>query len=108
MKITTEEALKALHHTDKEFIGLFSHGTLEVEIYKPDKIDNQHPHDKDELYVIISGSGNFYCDGETVPFKPGDFLFVPAHIEHRFIDFTSDFSTWVFFYGQKGGEKNKS
>jgi uncharacterized RmlC-like cupin family protein len=39
-----------------------------------------------------------------VHFGPGDFLFVPAGIEHRFVNFTDDFSTWVIFYGPKGGE----
>jgi mannose-6-phosphate isomerase-like protein (cupin superfamily) len=42
---------------------------------------------------------------KKVNFKAGDFLFVPAGIEHRFTNFTADFSTWVFFYGPKGGEK---
>jgi mannose-6-phosphate isomerase-like protein (cupin superfamily) len=105
-KISATEALHKLQLLDKEFITLFMHGTLEVEIYKPDKSDKQKPHDKDEVYVIISGSGDFYCDGETVSFKPGDFLFVAAHADHRFLNFTGDFSTWVFFYGENGGESD--
>ena len=75
-----------------------------VEFYKPDKIDNQKPHEKDEIYVIASGTGIFINDGRRLDFKPGDFLFVPAGIEHKFEDFTADFSTWVFFYGPNGGE----
>ncbi|HYG39572.1 MAG TPA: cupin domain-containing protein [Cytophagales bacterium] len=58
-----------------------------------------------ELRLIISGSGLFYCNGERVNFKYGDFLFVPAGIEHRFENFSEDFSTWVFFYGPVGGEE---
>ena len=38
-------------------------------------------------------------------FRQGDFLFVPAGIEHRFESFTNDFATWVIFYGPVGGEK---
>ena len=26
-------------------------------------------------------------------------LYVGAHEEHRFVDFTPDFATWVIFYG---------
>ena len=33
-------------------------------------------------------------------------IFVPAGIEHRFENFTDDFSTWVIFYGPAGGEKD--
>lgn len=104
VKISTAEALEKLNNHDKEFITLFSHGSLEAEIYKPDKIDKQHPHTRDELYIIISGTGEFYCDTKTTSFQPGDFFFVAAGIEHRFLNFTNDFSTWVFFYGPAGGE----
>jgi mannose-6-phosphate isomerase-like protein (cupin superfamily) len=102
--ISPQSAIDKLSQSSQEFITLFAHGTLEVEIYKPVGTDKQTPHQKDELYVIISGNGKFYCNGKTVDFNTGDTLFVPAGIEHRFIDFSIDFSTWVFFYGAKGGE----
>lgn len=35
---------------------------------------------------------------------PGDLLFVPAGVVHRFEEFTDDFATWVMFYGPEGGE----
>jgi len=105
IKISASEALQKLKESGKEFTSLFKHGTLEVEVYRPDKTDNQQPHEKDEVYVIISGEGNFYCEGRSFSFKSGDFLFVPAHAEHRFISFTEDLLTWVIFYGADGGEK---
>ena len=37
--------------------------------------------------------------GVRQPFIPGEVLFVPAGVEHRFEDFTEDFATWVFFFG---------
>jgi mannose-6-phosphate isomerase-like protein (cupin superfamily) len=39
-----------------------------------------------------------------VAFGPGDVLFVPAHQEHRFEQFTEDLALWVLFYGPQGGE----
>lgn len=108
MKIDSNEALGELKRSDKLFLELFTHGTLSVEVYRPDKVDLQNPHDRDEIYVVISGSGTFFCDGERTPFKAGDFLFVPAFVEHRFENFTDDFSTWVFFYGPIGGEAKKA
>ena len=83
---------------------LFEHGSLEIEIYAPRGIDEQTPHSRDEVYVVISGTGTFVNGNERLPFKPGDLLFVPAGVEHRFVDFTEDFSTWVMFYGPEGGE----
>jgi len=103
-KISTAEALAKLGEAQKPFIKLFAHGSLEVEVYQPDKVDLQEPHDRDEIYVVIAGTGTFYLEGERVDFKAGDFLFVPAGKVHRFEDFSEDFSTWVFFYGPVGGE----
>lgn len=83
---------------------LFEHGTLEVEIYAPRGHDPQQPHERDEVYVILSGTGFFLNGDERHAFKPGDLLFVPAGVVHRFEDFTDDFATWVIFYGPEGGE----
>lgn len=44
----------------------------------------QTPHDRDEIYVIISGKGRFLNNDTEVNFKAEDFLFVPAGIEHSF------------------------
>jgi len=104
MNITANEAHKKLQLHSQEFLTLFKYGTLSVEIYQPDKVDKQQPHEQDEIYVVISGSGTFYNDGKRVPFAPSDLLFVKAGKEHWFEDFTKDFSTWVIFYGPKGGE----
>ncbi len=104
-ELTTEKALRTLANSEKPFLSLFEHGSLVVEIYKPDKIDHQTPHTRDEVYVIVSGTG-WFVNGETRhPFEPGQLLFVPAGVVHRFEDFTDDFSTWVLFYGPEGGEK---
>lgn len=104
MKLDPKNALDKLRAKSSPFLTLFEHGTLSIEIYQPDKIDKQQPHEQDEVYVIVSGSGTFYNDGQSVSFSPGDLLFVKAGKEHRFENFTEDFSTWVIFYGPKGGE----
>ncbi len=103
-KFTIRDSLQKLSGHSEKFITLFHHGTLEVEIYKPEKVDPQKPHNRDEVYVIAAGSGEFLCAGEKQSFAAGDVLFVPARVEHRFVNFTDDFSTWVLFYGPEGGE----
>lgn len=105
MKINPAEALKKLTTIDAIFLKVFQHGTLAVEVYKPSTIDLQKPHDRDEFYVIISGQGELFNQGKRSNFKAGDLFFVKAGNEHRFENFTDDFSTWVLFYGPKGGEK---
>lgn len=104
MRISTEEGLQKLQTSGKLFLELFQHGTLSVEIYKPERIDLQQPHDRDEVYIVISGHGDFIFGNNRTSFGPGDFLFVPAGVVHRFENFNDDFSTWVIFYGPIGGE----
>jgi mannose-6-phosphate isomerase-like protein (cupin superfamily) len=104
-RLTPEIALARLRNSvGAEFVTLFQRGTLDVEIYKPVGVDRQSAHTRDEVYVVISGSGFFVNDGERRPFSPGEFLFVPAGAIHRFEEFSDDFATWVFFYGPEGGE----
>lgn len=104
--MTPEKALYQLQATGREFTTLFRHGSLEVEIYKPVGVDKQKPHSRDEIYVVISGNGLFVKGDSREPFGPGEFLFAPAGVPHRFENFTEDFATWVFFYGPEGGEGN--
>lgn len=86
------------------FVELLAHGTMLVEVFAPVGTDDQQPHEQDELYVVISGSGHFVRGDERSAFGPHDVLFVPAGMEHRFVDFTDDFATWVIFWGPTGGE----
>ncbi|MBI4693868.1 MAG: cupin domain-containing protein [Gammaproteobacteria bacterium] len=77
----------------------FLDADLELRHYAPRGVDPQTPHDRDELYIVISGSGTFVRGAARVPFGPGDVLFAAAHETHRFEDFGDDFATWVVFYG---------
>lgn len=93
--------------TDPEVMRVhmaLSHGTMKLELYAPVDVDQQGPHKRDELYVIVSGRGDFIKNGERRPFAPHDVIFVEAGAEHRFVDFTADFATWVIFWGAVGGE----
>ena len=89
----------------QRFVEAFSRGSLVVELYAPVGKDPQATHDRDEVYFVISGSGEFVVADKRQPFAPGTALFVAAGIAHRFENFSADFTTWVVFYGPKGGEK---
>ena len=107
-RLTVNEAVARLPGPAGErYVELFRHGTLSVELYAPRARDPQSPHTRDEVYVVVRGSGRFR-NGDTVhPFGPGDLLFVPAGVVHRFEDFTGDLAVWVIFYGPEGGEATR-
>lgn len=104
MKLNIQEALKHLQDEQVLFATLFSHGSLEVEMYKPQRVDMQKPHLRDEVYVVARGTSRFTAGDREYDVVAGDVLFVPAGMEHRFREFSDDFATWVFFYGPEGGE----
>ena len=83
---------------------VLEHGTLEVRHYAPRGSDPQTPHTRDEVYVVINGTGWFVNGESRRRFQPHDMLFVPAGAVHHFEDFSDDFATWVVFYGPEGGE----
>lgn len=103
-QLTPAAALAALARVPAPFVRVFGHGSLEVEIYRPPGSDAQRPHERDEVYVVIAGRGTFVNGDVRHPFEPGQVLFVPAGVVHRFEDYSADFATWVFFYGPRGGE----
>ncbi len=104
-RLRAEEALQKLPGPlGERFASVFSHGTLAVEFYAPRGTDPQSPHTRDEIYVVVEGTGWFRCGSEHTPFGPGDVLFVPAGTVHRFENFSENLALWVFFYGPEGGE----
>jgi len=59
---------------------------LEVGVYvlvAPEP-DRQQPHEYDELYVVLEGTGVLEVKGEQVAVREGSAVFVEAHAEHRF------------------------
>ncbi|MGH8061706.1 MAG: cupin domain-containing protein [Pseudoxanthomonas sp.] len=106
-RLTPQAALAMLVRSEDKlpFAELFAHGSLSVEIYRPVGVDEQTPHTRDEIYVVVSGNGEFVNGGVRRPFEVGELLFVAAGIEHRFENFSDDFATWAIFYGPEGGEK---
>jgi mannose-6-phosphate isomerase-like protein (cupin superfamily) len=91
----------------ERFAGVLQHCSLSVEIYAPRGSDPQSPHTRDEAYVVVQGSGEFINGSSRDRFGPGDVLFVPAGIEHRFLKFSDDLVVWVIFFGPEGGEASQ-
>jgi mannose-6-phosphate isomerase-like protein (cupin superfamily) len=59
---------------------------LEVGVYvlvAPEP-DRQQPHEDDELYVVLEGTGLLEVEGEQIPVREGSAVFVEARAAHRF------------------------
>lgn len=89
----------------ERFVQALAHGSMSVELYAPVGTDPQAPHAQDELYFVITGTGDFVRGTERHRIGPGTVLFVTAGEVHRFENFSADFATWVVFWGPQGGER---
>jgi mannose-6-phosphate isomerase-like protein (cupin superfamily) len=59
---------------------------LEVGVYSlvAPEPDRQQPHEDDELYVVLEGTGVLEVEGEQSPVREGTAVFVEAGADHRF------------------------
>jgi mannose-6-phosphate isomerase-like protein (cupin superfamily) len=62
---------------------------LEVGVYvlvAPEP-DRQQPHEDDELYVVLEGTGVLEVEGESTSVQEGSAVFVPAGADHQFVGY---------------------
>jgi mannose-6-phosphate isomerase-like protein (cupin superfamily) len=46
--------------------------------------DRQQPHDDDEVYIVLEGTGVLEVEGTRLELREGSAAFVPAKADHRF------------------------
>jgi quercetin dioxygenase-like cupin family protein len=51
---------------------------------KKNQKDTQQPHDSDEIYYIIRGTGTLDIDGSMNTIVPGKIIYIPKKIPHFF------------------------
>lgn len=59
---------------------------LEVGVYAlvAPEPDRQQPHEDDEVYIVLEGTGALQVEDEEIDLAEGQAMFVAAHAEHRF------------------------
>ena len=112
MKVSIDQALSRLPAAPTDtypggapFVTMMADGCMSVEVFAPKGADLQQPHTQDELYFIHSGTAQIIINEQRFEAAAGDAFFVGAGVIHRFENFSSDFVTWVVFYGPLGGEQ---
>lgn len=83
----------------ERFAAVLATDSVSIELYAPRGTDPQSPHDRDEVYVVLEGWGDFVCGGARYVFGPGNVFFVPAGVVHRFEHFGDDCAVWAIFAG---------
>src|SRR5687767_7198604 len=98
------EVVHRLEQSDGRWLEFLRAPSLSIGIYKlkAGDTDPQRPHGEDEVYYVVSGEGDFQSGTERTQVKPGDILYVPRALEHRFLDIRSDLTLLVFFAPAEG------
>jgi len=85
--------------TDKPYLEFLRSESLSAGLYvlRVGDLDRQQPHNEDEIYVVMSGRASFTAGDDVRDVSPGDVLFVPAGVPHRFHDIAQDLQLMVVF-----------
>ena len=75
---------------------------LGVYVLVAPEADRQQPHDFDEVYVVLEGSGVLEVEDERTPLREGEAIFVPAGANHRFSAY-EQLALLVIFNGPHSG-----
>ncbi len=67
-----------------------------VYVLRAPEPDRQQPHEDDEVYVVLEGSGALEIEGEQTRLREGEAIFVPAGADHRFVGY-ENLSVLVIF-----------
>ena len=93
------QIIEAQKQSGKLYLEFLRVPLLSVGVYvlPADSIDPQQPHNEDEVYYVISGTGSIQVGDEDRNIGPGSIIYVDAHREHRFHTITEDLELLVFF-----------
>lgn len=102
--INLSEIIEEIGDVPRKYQEFIRTNDLSTGIYKINvgQTDIQTPHTEDEVYYIIQGKSKFIHGESILDVKPGDFLFVAAKVDHRFVDVQEDMIVLVFFGPAEG------
>ena len=107
MKTSLAAALAAIPKADQPHAETFRHGTMKLSLFAPRSCADQPPTAHDQLYLVVTGRGEFVRGNQRTTFEPGDVLFAPAGAAHRFEHFADNFTAWIVADGRAGGESDQ-
>lgn len=70
---------EVVHHSPELELGVY--------VLVAPEPDRQRPHEDDEVYVVLEGTGTLEVEETAVDLREGHAVFVPARAEHRFVGY---------------------
>ena len=103
-RTSLEELLERQRGSGQHYLEFLRERTMSAGLYvlPAGATDEQQPHTGDELYVMLAGRSRFSAGDETRWVQPGDTIFVPAGVAHRFHDISEELRLIVVFAPPEG------
>ena len=94
-----DSLLEEASQQDVRYLRFIDNRSLSSGIYelKAGDVDQQQPHEWDELYYVIEGKAKLQLEGVVHDVHQGAILFVAANAEHQFVNIQEDLKLLVFF-----------
>lgn len=101
LNFETRHYIEKLQNSDDYFYTFINRKSLAVGILllKPGEDDTQEPHDSDEVYYVVSGSGFLEINKKSYPVGTGTVHFVAKNTPHHFFGNTGELVVLYFFGG---------
>ena len=98
---------KVFRLVDKELVNS-EHIVAGLTIFEPGEASSVHNHAaSEEVDIIVKGSGTLVDGNERVPFKEGDWMFIPTGVFHQHIN-NGDEPLWLIWMYTPPGELPKT
>jgi mannose-6-phosphate isomerase-like protein (cupin superfamily) len=97
--VSTTELVEELEAGETDYVEVLSEDSMRAEVAMYPNPAPKTPHDEDELYFIISGTGTVTVGDESYPVEEGDVVFVEEGAEHDFSDIEDEITALVIFAG---------
>lgn len=96
---TLDDLARDQSATDEPYLEFIRSRSMSIGLYvlEAGAVDRQSPHFEDEVYVVVAGRSRFSAGNQTRDVGPGDTIFVPAGVPHRFHDITEQLRVIVVF-----------
>jgi len=89
---------------DEETSGA-KHFSLLVNTLDAGKVSDEHKHDVEHCWYVLSGKGTMIIGGESFPVGPDMAIFAPAHTLHQIIVGPDEDLTFIVVYAPPGPEQ---
>ncbi len=98
---------KVFRLVNKELVGS-EHIVAGLTIFEPGESSSRHNHPgSEEVDIMVRGTGDVVVDGQHIPFKEGDWVFIPEGVFHQHVNNGNE-PLWLIWMYTPPGELPKT